>query len=268
MFTRVRRRLTVERYLASCVGFRSWAPLRLQRFRLLRASPGECVSLAPPDARYPLLCRAHTSDYEVFYQVFIEKEYAHVDPPSDTQLIIDAGANVGYSAAYFLSQFPRSSVICVEPDSSNFQLLARNLAPYGSRVSLRNAALWSHPTEVVMSSEAFRGGREFSRQVRARQSHETTASLPAVDMRTLLADAGDRRISLLKIDIEGAECVVFSRNVSTWIDKVDVLVIELHDDSGFGKCSHIFHEAIAGRGFAIRQHKELTICHRKALWEA
>lgn len=54
-------------------------------------------------ARYPLRCRANTSDIDVFYGVFVLREYACLDDVEDATLIVDCGANVGYSAAYFLS---------------------------------------------------------------------------------------------------------------------------------------------------------------------
>ena len=41
-------------------------------------------------------------------------------------VIIDAGANVGYSALYFASLFPGVCVLAVEPDRTSFEILARH----------------------------------------------------------------------------------------------------------------------------------------------
>lgn len=70
------------------------------------------------------------------------------------------------------------------------------------------------------------------------------------------------RISLLKVDIEGAEAVVFGRDCQSWLGKVDAIAIELHDDSGFGNASGIFFDAIRGHGFEVSSVGELTICQR------
>jgi FkbM family methyltransferase len=82
----------------------------------------------------------------VFAQIFIQREYSCLDDlsVSNVDLVIDCGANVGYSSAYFLSRFPECNIICVEPDPSNFRSLEENMAPYKDRVKLINSGVWSH----------------------------------------------------------------------------------------------------------------------------
>ena len=63
-----------------------------------------------------------------------------------------------------------------------------------------------------------------------------------IDM--ILQRYGIDRISLLKLDIEGAEREVF-RNCSSWIDKVDSLMIELHERMKPG-CNRSFYTATGG----------------------
>jgi hypothetical protein len=101
--------------------------------------------ILPKYAEYPLICRPNTSDLNVFNQIFIEREYACLDHLSNVDLVIDGGANVGYSSAYFLTQFPKCSVISVEPDPFNFAVLETNLASYNERAKLVHSGLWSHP---------------------------------------------------------------------------------------------------------------------------
>jgi hypothetical protein len=113
----------------------------------------------------------------------------------------------------------------------------------------------------VLSRTPYRDGREWARQVRLCGPDEE-GDLEGIDIGSLLAASGHERISLLKIDIEGAEAVVFSEHCGTWLDRVDTIAIELHDDSSFGSGSGAFHSAIAGRGFRISRSGELTICRR------
>ena len=68
---------------------------------------------------HPVYARAGTSDHQVFDQIFIEREYRCLDGLKNPQFILDCGANVGYSSAYFLSRFPDSFVVAVEPDALN-----------------------------------------------------------------------------------------------------------------------------------------------------
>jgi hypothetical protein len=67
------------------------------------------------------------------------------------RLIIDCGANVGYSSAYFLSRFPYCQVIAVEADPDNFVILRRNLDRYEDRVRLIHVGVWSQKVGLVLS---------------------------------------------------------------------------------------------------------------------
>jgi FkbM family methyltransferase len=216
--------------------------------------------LTPRHARHALYARHGTSDQYVFEQIFIELEYAPLCGISDVQLVMDCGANVGYSSAYFLTQFPECHVIAVEPDQSNFAMLERNLLPYGNRVTTVRSGIWSESVPLVVSKEQYRDGKEWTFHVRPCQPGEK-ADFQGVDIESLLATSGFDRISLLKIDIEGAEVVLFRGNVD-WLDRVDALAIELHEDSAFGKASDVFHSAMHGRGFEFTRSGELTICRR------
>lgn len=217
------------------------------------------LELHSEHARFPLHCRPASSDMCVFRQIFIEREYACLDDVRGAGLIIDCGANVGYSSAYFLTHFPGSEVIAIEPDPDNYAVLERNLEPYNG-VTLRQSAVWSHQTRLTLSEHMHGDGREWSRQVRECRS-ESEMGFVSVDIKSLLEGAGFRRIFILKVDIEGAEAVVFA-DCSSWIDRVDNIVIELHEDSCFGEVSEIFSRAVSGRGFHVTRHGDLTVCKR------
>ncbi len=214
-------------------------------------------------ARYALRCRHGTSDWSTFHQIFIEREYACLDNLEQVDLIIDCGAYVGYSSAYFLTRFPNSHVVAIEPDPNNFSVLRKNLTLYGKRVDLLQMAVWSHPAHLVFSETKYRDGEAWTAHVREPKSGEAP-SITAIDIFKVLEQSGYQRISVLKVDIEGAEGVVFQRGggVEKWIDRVDVIAIELHDDSEFGPCSDIFLSSISEQGFQISRSGELTICRR------
>src|SRR5262249_40055833 len=178
--------------------------------------------------QHPLIVRLGSSDVNLYRQILIDREYRCLDDMTDVHLVIDCGANVGFSSAYFLSQFPNCKVIAVEPDLDNFGILQRNLERYGDRVQLIHAGIWSCKVGLVLSHEPYRGGREWTRQVRVCKPNEQK-EVEGVDIASLLARSGHDRISLLKVDIEGAEAEMFSKNVQSWLDKVDAIAIELHD---------------------------------------
>src|SRR6476469_2925625 len=81
-----------------------------------RNSKRRDVHISARTSKYPLLARGGSSDGQVFHQIFVEREYRCIDHLTDVRTIIDAGANVGYSSAYFLTRWPRAKVIALEPD--------------------------------------------------------------------------------------------------------------------------------------------------------
>jgi len=222
---------------------------------------GATYQFKPRHARFPVYGRGGASDIDVFLQIFVDREYEPLcDPQQDVWLVIDCGANVGYASAFFLSQFPRCQVIAVEPDAGNFAMLERNLLEYGDRARAVRGGIWSHDVPLKVSHGRYRDGREWAVQVRECHANEEP-DIQGVSIGSLLRSSGFSRISLLKIDIEGAEAVVFTENTD-WLDHVDALAIELHDDSSFGPATEVFQAAIRGRGFAVSRHGEMTICRR------
>lgn len=262
-FSLVMNYLQICAQLLTHVGLRGGVTYILHR--KVGIGMGTLTRITPRHAQSSLILRKGTSDADVFRQIFLEQEYEPICGLKNVNLVIDCGANVGYSSAFFLTHFPQCRVIAVEPDPSNFVALRMNLLPYGERVTLVQAGIWSENVPLKVSKGQYRDGREWATQVRACESEEH-GDLEGLSVGSLLAHSGSERISLLKMDIEGAEVVVFAGNLG-WLEFVDVIVIELHDDSYFGKASSVFHSAIRGRGFDITHKGELTICIRRGLAE-
>jgi FkbM family methyltransferase len=241
---------------ANNLGLRSYLRNVLSRRHAAQRNLG-LFPLHSKHALHPLYCRPNSSDYEVFHQVFYQREYSCLDDIHKAELIIDCGANVGYSSAYFLTRYPAAKVIAIEPDKGNFEMLQRNVALYGVRAEPIHSAIWSHPRGLVISDDRYRDGREWTRQVRECRGGEP-AQMTAVDVASLLDASGSKTISILKVDIERAEAVVFATNYDKWINRVDNIVIELHDD----ECAAVFFKAIANLPFIVSRHGELTVCKK------
>jgi FkbM family methyltransferase len=216
------------------------------RFKAIQ-SWREFYFLRSKRAEHPLAVRPGTSDIKVFDGIFIGVEYECIADLKDIKFVVDCGANVGYSSAFFLSQFKNCEVACVEPDEGNVNVLMNNMAPYGDRVRIYHAGIWSQPAFLKVREVPYRDGDKWALQVEQCDS-TTPGSIPAVDIPMILRESGQDRISLLKIDIEGAEVQLFSEGCESWLSKVDNIVIELHDDSCFGPASEIVVQKILDTG--------------------
>jgi len=66
---------------------------------------------------------------------------------TEPDVIVDAGANIGLASICFANKYANATIIAVEPEQSNFELLEENVAPYPNIVPVQ-AALWYEDSEV------------------------------------------------------------------------------------------------------------------------
>ena len=210
----------------------------------------------PRTVQRELLVRLRgSSDINVFNQIFVRQEYSSLRNLENVRMVLDLGANVGYSSACFLSYFPGSRVVAVEPDERNVAVCKVNLDPYGDRAQLLHGAVWSECTNLSLARGSFGDGREWATQV-VRPADENTGSVQAWDVGSLMEIAGAAQVDLLKVDIERAELAVFSDSAKKWLPKVRNICIELHGPD----CEKAFFNALADFDYELSHACELTIC--------
>ncbi|RXG91471.1 FkbM family methyltransferase [Bradyrhizobium vignae] len=230
------------------------------------------VSVPVRGLAHPLLLRPATSDYLVFKQIYVEREYAPLDDFAPPELIVDCGANVGYTSAYFLSRFPNAQVIALEPDPSNAVLCRRNLEPYGDRVQLLERAVWSHPARLTLLHfgrlgdqgecgiqvfEADSSAADFPEHVHRGPNPPVPAGeVEALDIDAVIELGGGKPIDILKLDIEKSELVIFDNAALPWLERVKNIVIELHSS----EASERFFRAMEPYVYDCGTSGELTIC--------
>ena len=192
-------------------------------------------SIKLPHLPAPIALRKNTSDLETFYQIFLYDEYdTHYIP--NPKVIIDGGANVGLFAVWIKNRFPDATVISVEPDPGNFELVKQNVAAYPN-VHVENKGIWSRTTRLKVYDKYNRGKWGFVVE------EDNEGSIEAISISDIMAKYGLERIDILKLDIETSEKKVFSENYEDWLPKTKMLIVEIHDHMEEG-CAKPFFEAI------------------------
>jgi len=193
----------------------------------------------PPGAAHPVTIRLRTSDVPTYREVFLQQAYriSLRRPPS---VIVDAGANIGLTSVYFAIRYPAARIVAIEPEASNFALLQANTSPYSNITPLR-AALWKDNTEIHVIDP---GKGKWGFQTVASGDRPGIQHVPGMTVDALMDSCGLEAIDVLKIDIEGAEKEVFA-DASAWIDRVSVLMVELHERMKTG-CNRAVYAATAG----------------------
>ena len=202
---------------------------------LLASHFNATFKIKPKSDQVPLMIRGNTSDVETFFSIIIRRSYPAPERPVKT--IIDAGANVGYAAAFFANAYPNAEVFALEPELSNFSLLTKNTVGR-QNITPINCALWRETRQIFLqdpSAEpwAFQFG----------ESPMDRDSVQAYSVPDFMEKYNIEKIDILKIDIEGAEKYVFSGETE-WLRKVNTIYIEIHDRLAEGAGSTVFRTMV------------------------
>jgi len=194
----------------------------------------------------PVTLRLGTTDLEVAWTVLGRRDYDCVPNIQNVGTVMDAGAYTGLSALYFAHRFPSATIVAIEPCPSNFAVLAQNVSGY-ERIKPVCAALWS---ECGSAAICDRNTGHWGFALQAVSRMPPMGEVECLTIPRIMDVFGLRAIDILKLDIEGAEREVLGSSAG-WIDKVRVLVAELHDRITPG-CSMAWDDAT--RGFSWHRH--------------
>jgi FkbM family methyltransferase len=139
--------------------------------------------------------------------------------------VIDCGANVGLSPLYLHSLWPQATIVALEPERNNFEMLRRNTAGIPAIVPV-HAAIADRSGTVRIANPTAR-----SWAFRVELTGDTGGEGDLVAALTI--DEACARVPggvpmVVKVDIEGAEQHLFSSNLD-WVAQAGVVMVELHD---------------------------------------
>lgn len=225
----------------------SWPPIIRAYASTLRSATDQTpidLVLRIADRDFPV--RMRKSDIYTVAEILHERQYALKSPVAESPVIVDAGANIGISALWFLAHHPGAQLTCFEPGSGNFELLTHNLGSY-SNVALERAALGSEEGELLLNLS----GHGALHSVKGADHAVGSEPTLAVRLDRYLADSGIERIDLLKLDVEGSELDTL-RGLGDHIRAVEVIVGEMHEDL---VDETEFYGFLASHGFEVVQKR-------------
>jgi FkbM family methyltransferase len=183
--------------------------------------------------RFSLMARPfdiRSVDRFAFEEVVLAQEYQVVKVCFRTgapKVVVDLGANVGLFSLYTLSLWPSAKVHSVEAGLGAYRMLTHNRALNpGLDWHTYHCAVWGQDGQVYfVEGEASTSGRIVTGQTGERVAAIT---LDTFNSRYIT----HRSLSLLKMDIEGAEEAVLGS--SKTLGRVENLIVEIHPE----RCDH------------------------------
>ncbi|RWP92576.1 MAG: FkbM family methyltransferase [Mesorhizobium sp.] len=231
--------------LARAIGWRKLVSV------LLRRALGIRSAMKVRCGDHELVIRPTDSDLFVMSQIFGHGEY-EIGKGGQSALnrlaagwrrrgiipvIVDAGANVGYSSIFLRDQYPDAVVMAIEPDRQTHEVLLSNCAGL-ERIMSVYGALWCHEGEVALvNSERPSWARGVS----------DGEGVPSVTLRGLLSRLPKAKLLMLKMDIEGAELEA-TRDCGKVLKDVPCIIVEPHDFMFPGRgCLTFVYSLLSGR---------------------
>lgn len=182
---------------------------------------------------------------------FCRREYG---PVPEGATVVDIGANIGMYALH-ACRSGASELIAVEPVPEAAEILSRNLEPFrpNARVRIIEKAAASAQEEQAYVP------RTSSPYARA-QKEPLAAGPDAIPVETITLDAvisscSSDRITILKLDCEGAEWDILADCSDEALAQVDSIRMELHSKQG--EDDDVLLERLGEAGFELTAHNHM-----------
>jgi FkbM family methyltransferase len=205
-----------------------------------------------PDYKCVFFLRPKTKDKDIFKHIILENDY-DIKFNFEPKIIIDAGAYTGFSSVYFANKYKQAKIFAIEVDDDNYKTLLRNTKTYKNIITY-NKALWYKITKLKIINV------DVNKCSITVEEDLTDAKTPTITINEIINDNNIDVIDILKIDIEGAEKELFENNSHSWLSKIKILIIELHDRKKEG-CSKAVFEAMLKYNFSTEVKSEYIIFH-------
>lgn len=144
----------------------------------------------------------HPHDVRTVNEVFHRHDYGR----GASQVVVDIGGNIRVSAVWFLSRSPSTRVHVWEPVPHNLETLRANVAPFGERCVVHEAALAptaGAATFLIDPVGRYSGLADYQPGSDGKVAVEVVCEGVAEALRGVLESEG--RIDLVKVDTEGSE---------------------------------------------------------------
>ncbi len=186
----------------------------------------------------------------LFKEIFVDGCYS-CTLDTEKPLILDCGANIGFATFYFKHCWPNATIHAFEPAPDTFRLLEENVrANQLQDVYLHNVALGLAIGKIPLYCETDKQGslRASTMEGRLPTGKTFIVKVPVEPLSKFIND----KISLLKVDVEGAEGKVIQElEASGRINQVDTAIIEYHWSSERDSEYKVMKKILLGRGFHL-----------------
>jgi FkbM family methyltransferase len=161
-------------------------------------------------------------DLDTAYEIFLARAYQKPTqvPEVSPHLIVDIGANVGYSIVYLAHEYPNANFVSFEPHPIHFAMLEQHLKinHLSSRVHIENSAVSNCNTKMFLENAGCQSALV----------EDDRSNCLLVNVCDFFTWIGTQTVDLLKMDIEGGEYAILNDPRFETVN-VSTIVMEWHN---------------------------------------
>lgn len=188
-----------------------------------------------------------------YNEMFVDKKYESFNLDNlDTAL--DIGANNGLFSLYLLNKGCKQ-IYAFEPNQNSLVNL-RNLSEKNQKIKTIEKAVYTSDKDLefyIDSTNSTIGS--IHNNIGA---NTNKIVVPATSLKTFIKDHEIRNLSLVKMDIEGAEYEVIDKLEDEIFGMIDKFLIEFHDNENNGKVEKLISK-LKDKGFDITQIRDFGL---------
>lgn len=201
----------------------------------------------------PVILRNNSIDVGVFDYVFFKQYHLPLKPLKAEAVIVDFGSNIGLTIRNLKYLYPESRIFGVELHPQNYQIAIANLR-HEKNCSILNGAVWYKDGFVN-----YEGEDEQSYHCSENISHAN--QVKSYSILSLFKKFSLEFVDYIKMDIEGAESVIFESDCS-WLNMIGSINLELHNGSSLHKYQTILQN-FGFTCFPSKKHWSAILAYRE-----
>lgn len=171
------------------------------------------------------------ADESVFGEIFADREYKILEPVISKARapIIDIGAHVGMFSVYCAVLNPKMEIFAYEPDDRNFAAMKENLKLNNVRnVKMKNVAIGGTSGERTLFLSRDSHNHSILSAEAAGDFSGEEKIVNVVTLERILEQNRLAKVSLVKMDCEGAEFEILENLSAEVFDVVENFYVECH----------------------------------------
>lgn len=192
------------------------------------------------------------ADQSVFNEIFKIKEYRAADPviKSAQYPIVDVGAHAGFFVCYCREFNKKVKIYAIEPEPNNLSILKQHIKD--------NKVAGVKVIEGALAAETAKRYLEISEDSHNHKlnpegaSGERSVEIQAFSFSDFCKKNKIKKISLLKMDIEGGEFEVFESMSADDLNMVNFVILEYHNEGSASDPRAQIEKKLRENGFGVQ----------------